>query len=257
MIVKEPDESFKLRSSLLSHPLPRTITNRPSVTWLTRSSGRGRSSTPKPESSRRQHPRDHARTIRPARGLSGVRHPGSATGIMNRAEARLPASASASASLSSTGFYSAGQNLVSQGRLSPYVGLWVGNALLGVLGIVLLVLRERSEGLQLSLLMPARLQRNLTALRRRRDRESELRRDVVGASAQSVARRTQRPTRGSRIVAGSSHRPGQSKQEEARPSLRAIVSGKRQEALESELPGGPTRLSRRTSRAAGCRVGPF
>src|SRR5207245_1757518 len=62
-----------------------------------------------------------------------------------------------------------GENFVSQGKLSPFVGLWAGNVLLGILGTLLRILGERSEGLQLSLLVPARLQRALAALRRREE----------------------------------------------------------------------------------------
>src|SRR5206468_8688757 len=82
----------------------------------------------------------------------------------------------------------AGQNFVSQGKLSPYVGLWIGNALLGSLGIALFLLRERSEGLQLSVLVPTRLQRTLAALRRRRDREWEVRTEAGAETRRTVAR---------------------------------------------------------------------
>lgn len=54
---------------------------------------------------------------------------------------------------------SVGENLVSQGNLSPFIGLWMGNALLTVIGISLFFMRERFEGIHLSYLVPARLLR--------------------------------------------------------------------------------------------------
>ena len=60
---------------------------------------------------------------------------------------------------------SVGENLVSQGRLSPYIGLWMGNVLLTGIGISLFFMRERFEGIHLSYLFPAGLIRRL---RRRR-----------------------------------------------------------------------------------------
>jgi LPS export ABC transporter permease LptF/LPS export ABC transporter permease LptG len=76
-----------------------------------------------------------------------------------------------------------GENLVRQGKLSPYIGLWVGNVLFGMLGIVLFVMRERSERLQLSLLVPAPLQRALTALRRREEDQMDAQRRSDGLAA--------------------------------------------------------------------------
>ena len=60
--------------------------------------------------------------------------------------------------------YSFGQNLVREGRLSPYIGMWAANALLVCLGLVLLFLRERSEGLDLGLLLPHRALASLRAM---------------------------------------------------------------------------------------------
>jgi LPS export ABC transporter permease LptG/LPS export ABC transporter permease LptF len=75
---------------------------------------------------------------------------------------------------------STGENLVRQGKLSPYIGLWIGNVLFGMLGVTLFFLRERSEKLQLSLLVPAPLQRALTALRRREEEQIDAQRRSDG-----------------------------------------------------------------------------
>src|SRR5262249_39637306 len=119
--------------------------------------------------------------------------------------------------------YSAGQNLVSQGRLSPYVGLWMGNALLGTLGVILLLFRERSEGLQLSVLVPVKLQRTLTALRLRR--EQELRRrargQMVGKSYAPAAEASKSSGSRRRSSGGKARR----RVPESRAPLRAVASG--------------------------------
>ena len=53
--------------------------------------------------------------------------------------------------------YTTGQNLVREGKLPPIVGMWAANGVLTVLGIVLLIMRERSEGLHLEALFHGRL----------------------------------------------------------------------------------------------------
>ncbi|HYS06355.1 MAG TPA: LptF/LptG family permease [Candidatus Dormibacteraeota bacterium] len=243
MIVKEPDESFKLRSSLLNRPLPKNY-HEQTLADLGHSIIRAGAI-------------EHADTRNRVVGnILAIMHErfalpvaclvfailGVPLGIMNRRGGKASGfSLSIGISIVYWILYIAGQNLVSEGRLSPYLGLWVGNASLGVLGIILLILRERSEGLQLSLLVPARLQKTLTALRRRRDREMESRHDEIGATVQQPgARRARKSTRLSRggherIRAG---RSGQSGPEDARTPLRAVVSGERQEGLESTSPVG-------------------
>jgi LPS export ABC transporter permease LptG len=60
---------------------------------------------------------------------------------------------------------SMGTNLVRQGRLSPYVGLWLGNGLLGMAGIVLYTMRERTEHLAVALRLPASVRALWTRMR--------------------------------------------------------------------------------------------
>ncbi len=238
MIVKEPDESFKLRSSLLNRPLPKNY-HEQSLADLAHSIIRAGAI-------------EHADTRNRVIGnILAIMHErfalpvaclvfailGVPLGIMNRRGGKASGfSLSIGISIVYWILYIAGQNLVSEGRLSPYLGLWVGNAVLGVLGIVLLVLRERSEGLQLSLLVPARLQKTLTALRRRHDREMEARYDVLDPSVERAGvRRTRKSTRGSRAGHGPDQvtRSGQSRKEGAPAALRAVVSGERPEGLEA------------------------
>ena len=180
MIVKEPDESFRLRSTILSRPLPKNYQEQ-NLRELAHSIARAGNI-------------EHAETRNRVIGhILAIKHErfalpvaclvfailGVPLGIMNRRGGKASGfSLSIGISIVYWILYSAGQNLVSQGRLSPHVGLWTGNALLGILGIVLLLLRDRSERLQLSVLFPARLQRTLAALRRRREIESETRRQV-------------------------------------------------------------------------------
>src|SRR5882762_7478065 len=177
MIVKEPDESFKLRSSLLSRPLPKNY-HEQSLADLADSISRAGAI---------EHVETRNRVIG---NILAIMHERFALpvaclvfsilavplGVMNRRGGRASGfSLSIGISIVYWILYSAGQNLVSQGQLSPYVGLWIGNGFLGILGVVLLLLRERSEGLQLSLLVPVRLQRTLAALRVRREMEMQRR----------------------------------------------------------------------------------
>ena len=175
MIVKEPDESFRLRSTILSRPLPKSYQDQ-DLGELSHSIARAGSI-------------DHAETRNRVIGqILAIKHErfalpaaclvfailGVPLGIMNRRGGKASGfSLSIGISIVYWILYSAGRNMVSQGRLSPHVGLWAGNVLLGLLGLVLLLLRERSERLQLSILFPATLQRTLASLRRRREIESE------------------------------------------------------------------------------------
>jgi LPS export ABC transporter permease LptG/LPS export ABC transporter permease LptF len=182
MIVKEPDESFRLRSTILSRPLPKSYQDQ-NLAELDHSIAQAGSI-------------DHAETRNRVIGqILAIKHErfalpvaclvfailGVPLGIMNRRGGKASGfSLSIGISIVYWILYSAGRNMVSQGQLSPYLGLWAGNALLGVLGLVLLILRERSERLQLSILFPARLQRTLASLRRRREIQSEPRQAARG-----------------------------------------------------------------------------
>lgn len=182
MIIKEPDESFRLRSSILSRPLPKSYQDQ-NLSELDLSIARAGSI-------------DHDETRNRVIGqILAIKHErfalpvaclvfailGVPLGIMNRRGGKASGfSLSIGISIVYWIVYSFGRNMVSQGGLSPYVGLWAGNLLLGVVGVVLLLLRERSERLQLSLLFPARLQRTLASLRRRREIESEPRHEGRG-----------------------------------------------------------------------------
>jgi LPS export ABC transporter permease LptG len=225
MIVKEPDESFKLRSSLLSRPLPKNY-HEQSLSDLARSITRAGAI-------------EHAETRQRVIGnILAIRHErfalpvaclvfailGVPLGVMNRRGGKASGfSLSIGVSIVYWILYSAGQNLVSQGRLSPYIGLWIGNLLLGVLGAVLLVLRERSEGLQMSLLVPVRLQRTLAALRRRR--ELELRRRARGLPTRLATTGGDPVSRTSGPKTQRAARAGHAGQREFRPPLRAVPPG--------------------------------
>ena len=231
MIVKEPDESFRLRSSLLNRPSPKNF-HEQSLSDLARSILRAGAI---------EHAETRARMIGNILAIMHERFAlpvaclvfsilGVPLGIMNRRGGRASGfSLSIGISIIYWILFSAGQNLVSQGKLSPYIGLWIGNALLGSLGIALFLLRERSEGLQLSLLVPARLQRTLAALRRRKEREWEVRGEGAGAPGRQTAapaRRPDRETHRSGVRArGSTVAFGPSGATRRRRPLRAVVPG--------------------------------
>src|SRR5881296_513664 len=225
MIVKEPDESFKLRSSLLNRPLPKNY-HEQSLADLAHSIIRAGAI---------EHTDTRNRVIGNILAIMHERFAlpvaclvfailGVPLGIMNRRGGKASGfSLSIGISIVYWILYIAGQNLVSEGRLSPYLGLWVGNAVLGVLGIVLLVLRERSEGLQLSLLVPVRLQRTLAALRVRREMEVRTRNEDLPSgprepggdrASRTLGRKTRRAARTT-----------QAARRDSRPALRAVSPG--------------------------------
>lgn len=241
MVVKEPDESFKLRSSLLSRPPPKNY-HEQSLGDLARSIVRAGAI-------------EHAETrVRVIGNILAIMHErfalpfaclvfailGLPLGVMNRRGGKASGfSLSIGISIIYWILYSSGQSLVSQGRLSPYVGQWMGNVSLGVLGIVLLMLRERSEGLQLSLLVPVRLQRTLAALRLRREREVETRARVEVLPARPAGGGGEvpppRPALRRRARARRSARPSAG---DPRRSLRAVTQDPGYGAAGFEAPTG-------------------
>jgi LPS export ABC transporter permease LptG/LPS export ABC transporter permease LptF len=174
MLVRGPDDSFRLRASLLSRPTPRNFREQ-SLGELAQALLKARRTIPDGEIQKRFvgmllgiiHERFALPVACLVFALLGV-----PLGIINR---RGGKASGFTLSLGIAVIYwillLTGENLVGLGKLSPYVGLWTGNVVLALIGITLFVLRERSEGLQLSLLVPVRLQRALAALRRREEME--------------------------------------------------------------------------------------
>jgi LPS export ABC transporter permease LptG len=174
LFVKPPDEAFKMRSSLLTRPMPKN--------WHEQSLDELAEAIQKADAITHVETRDrvigtilsvmHERFALPFACLAFAIL-GLPLGIMNR---RGGKASGFSLSIGIAVIYwillLAGENLVSQGAISPYVGLWIGNVFLTLLGILLFILRERSEGLQLSVLVPHRLERALAAIRRRKEAQS-------------------------------------------------------------------------------------
>ena len=225
MIVKEPDESFKLRSSLLNRPPPKNY-HEQSLGDLAHSITLAGAI-------------DHAETRNRVVGnILAIMHErfalpvaclvfailGVPLGVMNRRGGRASGfSLSIGISIVYWILYSAGQNFVTQGRLSPYVGMWIGNGFLGMLGIVLLLLRERSEGLQLSLLVPVRLQRTLAALRMRRELEERSRNEGLRPGARKPGEDRASGTHGRKMQRAT--RTARAARRDSRPALRAVSQG--------------------------------
>jgi LPS export ABC transporter permease LptG/LPS export ABC transporter permease LptF len=173
MVRRDPDDSFRAKSSLLSRQVPKAFREQ-GLKELAQSILRAGAIT-------HEETRDrvighilavmHERFALPVACLVFAVL-GVPLGVMNRRGGRASGfSLSIAIAIAYWLLLSAGENLVSQGKLSPYIGLWIGNALLGALGVVLYIMRERSERLQFALLVPVRLQEALQALRRRREIE--------------------------------------------------------------------------------------
>lgn len=190
MLLKEPDESFRLRSSLLLRPAQKN--------YYEQTLGELADSVTKAGAITHAETRSrvigtilmvvHQRFALPFAALI-FSLLGLPLGIMNRRGGKV---SGFSLSIGIAVFYwillTMGENFVSQGKLSPYIGLWAGNFLLGGLGILLFILRERAEGLQLSVLVPAPLHRALRALRKRDEAHREPRRHPPRVVALPVAR---------------------------------------------------------------------
>lgn len=257
MIVKEPDESFKLRSSLVTHPPPKNYREQTLGDLAVTISRAGAI--------------EHAETRQRVIGnILAIMHErfalpaaclvfailGLPLGVMNRRGGKASGfSVSIGVSILYWILYSAGQNLVSQGQLSPYVGLWIGNGFLGILGIVLLILREKSEGLQLSLLVPDRVQRTLAALRRRRERE--IHREQPDDQPEATPQEIQREARAKRSRVSRSGRTRGARGSTPRPALRAVSPGDPveptdlEDLIEEEEEGSSRWMSRRAKLILG------
>lgn len=157
MIRKGPDESFRIRSSLLNRPLTKNFGQQNLEELAASVLKAGAISHEETRNKVIGHILAvmHERFALPVACLVFALL-GLPLGIMNRRGGRASGfSLSIGIAILYWILLSTGSNLVRQGRLSPYVGLWLGNALLGMVGIVLFTLRERSERLSITLKPPA------------------------------------------------------------------------------------------------------
>ena len=166
-LVKPPGEQYKMKSTLLSRPAQKNFGEQ-SLDELTQSIRKAQA-IPHAETRDRVVGRIlffmHERFALPfacfAFAIVGV-----PLGILNRRGGKASGfTLSIGIAIVYWILLSVGENLVSQGRLSPYIGLWMGNVLLAAIGISLFFMRERFEGIHLSYLIPNLLVRSL---RRRR-----------------------------------------------------------------------------------------
>lgn len=169
--IQEPDQTFKMKVDLLSKPSPKNYSEQ-SLAELD-------------ESARRADSIQHAPTRAKVIGAIMVTwHERSALpfaclafafigvplGIANRRGGKASGfSLSIGIAIAYWVIYSFGQNLVREGKVPPLVGMWAANILLTILGALLLVMRERTEGLDPRAIVPQplrKLARRLLARRR-------------------------------------------------------------------------------------------
>jgi LPS export ABC transporter permease LptF/LPS export ABC transporter permease LptG len=188
MIRRGPEESFRIRSSLLNRPLAKNF-GQQNLKELAQSIQKfGAISHPETRQKMMGHILAimHERFALPVACLVFALL-GLPLGIMNRRGGRASGfSLSIGIAILYWLLLSTGGNLVRQGTLSPYVGLWLGNGLLGLLGVVLFTLRERSEQLGSWFRVPAALAGLLARLAVRA-------RHAVGALRGSVGKIIVRP----------------------------------------------------------------
>ena len=186
MIQQGPDESFRARSTLLSRPRPKNYREQ-TLHELAQTVASADAIT---------HPETRNRVIG---NILAVLHEkfsmplacvvfaliGVPLGVMNRRGGRASGfTLSIAIAIVYWVMHSSGQNLVSQGKLSPYIGLWMGNTILGILGITLFIMRERSEEFSLKAFLGPGPRKVLDRLTRRfRNRRHGPERRGTGAAA--------------------------------------------------------------------------
>ena len=244
MLRREPDESFRLKSSLLSRPSPRSW-REPNLKQLTDSILKADNITDEETRKRvvgTMFAIVHERFALPVAcivfAVLGV-----PLGVMNRRGGKASGfTLSIGIAIVYMIVLTTGEGLVKQGKLSPFVGLWIGNALVGTVGIVLFLLRERTESLQLSLLVPASVHRALAALRSRDEDQIEAQKTIEGTPGRDAP-----STRGDDGDSAGAVRGGSSRRSGKRRGLRMRRrgSGRRGEkpdtgerALSPGSPGG-------------------
>jgi LPS export ABC transporter permease LptF len=154
--VRPPDDSFKMRLDLLSRDSPKNYQEQ-SLEELGKSVQQAGSITHAPTRDRvigSIMVTMHERFALPFACLAFA-FVGIPLGIANRRGGKASGfSLSIGIAIVYWLLYLVGQNLVREGKLSPIVGMWAANALLAALGLFLLFLRERFEGLDVRYLVP-------------------------------------------------------------------------------------------------------
>jgi len=159
--VREPDEAFKMKVQILSRPSPKNFAEQ--------GLGELAASALKAGEITHTETRDrvvgailvsmHERFALPFACIAFA-FIGVPLGIANRRGGKASGfSLSVGIAIAYWILYTFGQNLVREGRLPPHIGMWVANVLLTVLGTLLLIMRERSEGLEIGALVPERLRK--------------------------------------------------------------------------------------------------
>jgi LPS export ABC transporter permease LptF/LPS export ABC transporter permease LptG len=160
-IVRGPDDTFRMKMGILARPAPRNYSEQ-SIAELHGSVDQTGSLPPGPTKDRMVgtiRAEIHARWSLPFACLS-LAFLGLPLGIANRRGGRGSGfSISICVVIAYWLLSSSGQQMVREGHLSPWIGVWGPHALLVVLGTILFLARERSEGLNPAVLVPSRFRK--------------------------------------------------------------------------------------------------
>ena len=174
-IVRGPDDTFRMKMGILSRPSPRNYPEQ-NLAELKASAQQASSLEAGPTRDRvigTIQAEIHSRWSLPFACLT-LAFLGLPLGIANRRGGR---GSGFSLSLCVVIAYwllsSSGLQMVREGNLSPWIGVWGPHAILVFLGCVLFLTRERSEGLNPAVLIPSRFKRLLLARRTPPRGESE------------------------------------------------------------------------------------
>jgi LPS export ABC transporter permease LptF/LPS export ABC transporter permease LptG len=173
-IIRGPDDTFRMKMGILSHPTPRNYAEQ-SLDELENSKKQGEA-IEHDETRRRVvgsvDAEEHGRFSLPGACLTFALI-GIPLGIANRRGGKGSGfTLSIGIAMGYWLLYIFCQGLVRQGQISPWIGMWGAHAALLLIGLALFLMRERSEGFDLSVLVPGRILEFIQRLRRRPAREA-------------------------------------------------------------------------------------
>ncbi|HZN04055.1 MAG TPA: LptF/LptG family permease, partial [Candidatus Polarisedimenticolia bacterium] len=158
-VLRGPDDTFRMKMGILSRPAPRNYSEQ-SLAELNTSivqAGSLMAGTTQDRVIGSIRAEIHARWSLPFACIT-LAFLGLPLGIANRRGGRGSGfTLSLCVVIAYWALSSSGQQMVREGRLSPWIGIWGPHAILIALGCVLFLARERSEGLNPAVLIPPRL----------------------------------------------------------------------------------------------------
>jgi LPS export ABC transporter permease LptF/LPS export ABC transporter permease LptG len=174
-IIRGPDDTFRMKMGILAHPTPRNYAEQ-NLDELETSKKQGEA-IEQDETRRRVigtvDAEEHGRFSLPFACLTFALI-GIPLGIANRRGGKGSGfTLSIATAIAYWLLYIFCQGLVREGKMSPWIGMWGAHAALVLIGLALFQMRERSEGFDLSVLVPRRVASLLRRVRHTGTEENE------------------------------------------------------------------------------------